>query len=102
MNTQRPPYQGDPIMEQLSRCPDVAAAIKEIDLAGLRKIGALYQMEQHSAILGASITDREAIDNIVAYCKGANGLIMWIEALREELLEYERGEGGGADDGDDG
>lgn len=89
-------------MEQLSRCPDVAAAIKEIDLAGLRKIGALYQMEQHSAILGASMTDREAIDNIVAYCKGANGLIMWIEALREELLEYERGEGGGADDGDDG
>lgn len=48
------------------------------------------------------MTDREAIDNIVAYCKGANGLIMWIEALREELLEYERGEGGGADDGDDG
>ena len=50
------------------RCPDVAAAIKNIDLIGLRKIASLYQMEQHSALLAVSMTDQESIGNIVAYC----------------------------------
>lgn len=88
------------MLEQLLRCPDVAAAIKNIDLIGLRKIASLYQMEQHSALLAVSMTDQESIGNIVAYCKGASGLVLWIESLKEALAECEAAEmGGGNDDG---
>lgn len=84
------------------RCPDVAAAIKNIDLIGLRKIASLYQMEQHSALLAVSMTDQESIGNIVAYCKGASGLVVWIESLKEDLAEYETEERGITRDGDNG
>lgn len=84
------------------QCPDVVAAVKGIDLVGLRKIASLYQMEQHSTLLAVSMTDRESIDNIIAYCKGASGLLVWIESLKEALTEYETAERGIARDGDDG
>lgn len=90
------------MVEQLLQYPDAAAAVKNLDAAGLRKIASLYQMEQHSALLGADMTDKETINNIVASCKGAAALVLWAESLKEELERFEAEERGVTEDGDDG
>ncbi len=82
-------YRDEPLMERLQSEPELVRAINETDLRGLRKLETLFQMDMHSTMLAASMTDSETISNTLAMCKGANMLIAWIEELKRQLSEYE-------------